>query len=242
MTGVGEASPEADGDAPLVSWLSVSRSYEGAVVVEALKPTTWSMQAGEYIAITGPSGSGKSTLLNVLGLLDRPSTGVYELGGIDVSNLGEVPRAALRGKFFGFVFQAFHLLARQTVVENVELGLLYANVGRVERSRRADQALVQVGMAHRRDAEPSTLSGGERQRVAIARALAGSPQVILCDEPTGNLDSANAARVLELLDELNGLGVAVVVVTHDRVVSRRARRLVAFQDGELVSDTSSRQP
>jgi putative ABC transport system ATP-binding protein len=240
VTGSSATAPTTGSGAPLVSWCSVSRVYPGAVVVEALKPTTWSMAAGEYIAITGPSGSGKSTLLNVLGLLDRPSTGVYKLGDVDVSNLGEHPRAALRGKFFGFVFQAFHLLARQTVVENVELGLLYANVGRAERTRRADEALVQVGMAHRRDAEPSTLSGGERQRVAIARALAGEPQVILCDEPTGNLDSANAAKVLGLLDELNDLGVAVVVVTHDQVVSQRARRVISFQDGELVSDSGSR--
>jgi ABC-type antimicrobial peptide transport system, ATPase component len=229
---------EPAGD-PLVALTDVSRIYPGAVPVEALKPSSLTIRTGEYLAITGPSGSGKSTLLNVLGLLDRPTGGSYQILGVDVSDLTERGRAALRGRFFGFVFQAFHLLSGQSVVENVELSMLYGNVNRRVRRVRAIDAVDRVGMTERRFADPSTLSGGERQRVAIARAIAGEPQVILCDEPTGNLDTGNAENVLKLLDELNLSGVAVVVVTHDGSVSGRARRILRVSDGEISSDTSS---
>jgi putative ABC transport system ATP-binding protein len=219
---------------PVIALDGVARTYYGPPPVHALRPTTLVVQPGEHIAITGPSGSGKSTLLNLLGILDRPSEGHYHLDGIDVDTLGEADRTALRGQRIGFVFQAFHLLPHRNVAENVELGLLYQRVARRERTARAVETLTRVGLGHRLRAMPGTLSGGERQRVAIARALAGSPSVLLCDEPTGNLDTATAATVLGLLDGLHRDGMTIVVITHDPGVAARAQRVVEIRDGTLT--------
>ncbi|MFI0367620.1 ABC transporter ATP-binding protein [Actinomadura sp. 1N219] len=205
------------------------------------------IERGELVAIVGPSGSGKSTLLNLLGLLDRPSSGAYRLDGVDVAPLSEAERTALRGQRIGFAFQAFHLLPYRSAVENVMLAQLYApgrRSGRRSKGQRAGRreaaqaALRRVGLGHRMDALPSRLSGGERQRVAIARALVNEPSLLLCDEPTGNLDSETSATVLELLEALHRSGQTVVVITHDAEVARRAERIVTIRDGRLGEDAA----
>jgi putative ABC transport system ATP-binding protein len=201
--------------------------------VEALTDIDLDVSPGDHVAIVGPSGAGKSTLLNVLGLLERPSEGRYTLGGVDVGGLTEGGRAHLRARRLGFVFQSFHLIPHRTVVDNVQLALAYAGVPRRLRTPRALAALDQVGMGHRGQFRPSTLSGGESQRVAIARAIAKEPDVLLCDEPTGNLDSTSTAGVLALFDELAGRGLTIVTVTHDPAVSRRAERVVRVVDGRI---------
>ncbi|NUR61645.1 MAG: ABC transporter ATP-binding protein [Catenulispora sp.] len=205
----------------------------------ALHPADLTVDAGDYLAVVGPSGSGKSTMLNLLGLLDRPTAGTLLLGGHDVSTLSEAERSALRGRRIGFVFQSFHLLAHRTAVENVALARLYHGVDAATRRRDAVRALRRVGLGHRLAALPTTLSGGERQRVAIARALAGAPDLVLCDEPTGNLDSATAGAVLDLLESLNRDGVTLVVITHDPAVAARAGRRVGILDGVLSDSVSS---
>jgi putative ABC transport system ATP-binding protein len=194
----------------------------------------------ECVAIVGPSGSGKSTLLNVIGCLDRPTSGTYRFEGVDVAGLDDSQRASLRGTRIGFVFQAFHLLAHRTVVENVMLAELYRRPARAERASRRERALQtldRVGLAHRADYLPSKLSGGERQRVAIARALMGRPRLLLCDEPTGNLDSVNTAGVLELIDELRAEGLTVLIITHDAAVAAHGGRTVRMIDGQLFEDS-----
>ena len=201
--------------------------------MQAISNVDLRIDAGEYLSIIGPSGSGKSTLLHLLGLLDRPSAGTYRLDGVDVDGLSESRRCALRGGRIGFVFQAFHLLPRRSVLDNVTLSMLYQGVPRRVRRARAAATLEQVGLAARMDFLPPLLSGGERQRVAIARALAGSPSLLLADEPTGNLDQANANGVMELLDELHAGGLTLAVITHDDAISRRAQRRVRITDGTL---------
>ena len=220
--------------APVVELDGAYRTYGTTLPVEALRPCWLRIHAGDYVAITGPSGSGKSTLLNVLGLLDTLSGGRYLLDGENVSQLADADRAAVRNRRLGFCFQSFHLLAYRTSAENVELPLLYAAVPYRQREVRAREALHRVGLEHRVDAFPTTLSGGERQRVAIARALVTRPSVLLCDEPTGSLDSTTSTAVLDLLDELNDEGLTVVVVTHEAHVAERARRWVHIRDGELT--------
>ncbi|MEV6527592.1 ABC transporter ATP-binding protein [Longispora sp. NPDC051575] len=210
-------------------------TYPGPPPVPALRPADLTVRRGEYVSIVGPSGSGKSTLLNVLGLLDRPTEGRFLLDGVDTASLKDHKRTALRAHRIGFVFQAFHLLAQRTAVENVALAQLYRGVPAKQRTARAREALHRVGMGHRLDSEPSRLSGGERQRVAIARALAADPSLLLCDEPTGNLDSANAANVLDLIDGLHGEGMTVLMITHDQAVSSRAQRQVSIRDGVLTT-------
>lgn len=227
---------------PLLACDGVARTYPGAVPVEALRPSNLRIHAGDHVAVTGPSGSGKSTLLNVLGLLDLPSAGRYRVGGVDAGALRERDRTALRAQFFGFVFQAFHLLASRTVAENVELGMLYSAVPRAQRRARVATALERVGLTERASAEPATLSGGERQRAAIARALAARPRVLLCDEPTGNLDSATAESILDLVGELRDEGLTVIVVTHDPLVAARARRLVTVRDGTVQEAALEHRP
>lgn len=209
----------------------VSRTYPGPPCVEALRATSLVVTKGSYVAIVGTSGSGKSTLLHLLGLLDLPTAGCYRLAGQDVGKLGDEERTALRAHSIGFIFQAFHLLPHYSAVENAGLSLLYRAMSRHERRRRALEAIARVGMSHRASAAASTLSGGERQRVAIARALAAEPAMLLCDEPTGNLDSANTTMFLDLVAALHADGLTVLVVTHDREVARRAQWVVEARDG-----------
>jgi putative ABC transport system ATP-binding protein len=223
--------PEPTG--PVIELRGVARTYPGPPPVPALRPADLAIETGGYVAITGPSGSGKSTLLHLLGLLDAPTAGTYLLDGLDTSALGDRDRSALRAGRIGFVFQAFHLLPYRTALENVLLAELYNQTPRAQRLDRAVEALRAVGLGHRHDALPTTLSGGECQRVAIARALVNRPSLLLCDEPTGNLDSRNAATVMELLDELNAGGFTIVVITHDASVASHAHRTIAISDGVL---------
>lgn len=205
----------------------------GALVVEALRPLDLCLRRGDYVTVMGPSGSGKSTLLHLLGCLDQPTTGRYLLDGRDVSRLADRELAALRNLTIGFVFQRFHLLRDESARRNVELPLLYAGVSRGERRRRADAALDAVGLAARAQHEPGQLSGGEQQRVALARALVKRPRLLLADEPTGNLDTASGARVLDLISEESERGTTVVLITHDPDVAQRARVRLAMRDGVL---------
>lgn len=218
---------------PVILLEQAGLTYPGPPPVPALRRSDLTVRQGEYAAVTGPSGSGKSTLLNVIGLLDRLTTGRYALAGTDVATLREAERTALRARSIGFVFQAFHLLPHRTAVENVALALLYVGSRRAAREQAAVAALDRVGLAHRRHAVPTTMSGGEQQRVAIARALVSRPQLLLCDEPTGNLDSTTAASVLALIDELHRDGMTVLVITHDPGVAARAGRTIRIHDGEI---------
>lgn len=201
----------------------------------ALRTCDLTVQRGEFLTIVGPSGAGKSTFLNIIGLLDRPTSGSYLLDGIDTAAVKDAERTALRGMRIGFVFQSFHLLSHRTACENVELAMVYQRTVRGARKQRAEQALRRVGLGHRLDALPNRLSGGERQRVAIARALAARPSLLLCDEPTGNLDSQTAASVLDLLDGLHQDGMTVVVITHDPEVARRGQRTIVIRDGQVLA-------
>jgi len=219
--------------APVIELRDLARTYPGPPPVPALRPASLVIEAGDYVAVTGPSGSGKSTLLHLLGLLDAPTSGRYLLDGLDTGTLGDRDRSALRGRRIGFVFQAFHLLPYRTALENVMLAELYNATPRADRAQAAAAALAAVGLDHRLDALPTTLSGGECQRVAIARALVSRPSLLLCDEPTGNLDSRNAAALMGLLDELNAAGFTIVVITHDAAVAAHAGRTVAISDGVL---------
>ncbi len=212
------------------------RTFPGPPPVEALSPINLRIDAGDHLAIVGPSGSGKSTLLHLLGLLDRPTAGHYRFDDIDTAALHDDERAALRAERIGFVFQAFHLLDHRSATENVMLGLLYRGIDPGVRAARATAALRAVGLEHRLAARPATLSGGERQRVAIARALVGDPSVLLCDEPTGNLDGRTGAGVLDLLANLNARGITLVMITHDPAVADRAGRTVQIIDGRLRED------
>jgi putative ABC transport system ATP-binding protein len=224
-----------------VEAVDVTRVYslEG-VEVMALRGVSISIDAGEYVAVVGPSGSGKSTLMHLLGCLDRPTSGTLRIGGREVSALAGDELAALRNETIGFVFQSFQLLPRTTAVDNVALPLVYAGVSRKERRARAATALASVGLDHRLGHRPAQLSGGEQQRVAIARALVTSPQVLLADEPTGNLDTVSGREVMTILERLNAeSGVAVVVVTHDHEIADRARRQVFFRDGLIERDTGA---
>jgi putative ABC transport system ATP-binding protein len=218
---------------PVIELRGLARTYPGPPPVPALRPADLVIPAGDYVAVSGPSGSGKSTLLHLLGLLDAPTAGTYSLDGVDTSALGDRDRSALRGGRIGFVFQSFHLLPYRTSVENVLLAQLYNRTPQGARVGAAVDALHAVGLGHRLGALPTTLSGGECQRVAIARALVNRPSLLLCDEPTGNLDSRNAATVMELLDRLNSDGFTIVVITHDAGVASHATRTVSISDGVL---------
>ncbi|WP_311137078.1 ABC transporter ATP-binding protein [Streptomyces sp. I6] len=204
--------------------------------MHALRPTDLVVRRGDYITVTGPSGSGKSTLLNLVGLLDRPDTGTCHVLGRDTAGLPEAERGALRAELFGFVFQAFHLVPGRSALENVELGMLYGPLPPARRRALAREAIERVRLAHRADADPRTLSGGERQRVALARAVAGAPVLLLCDEPTGNLDGANTRNILELLRRLHGTGMTLVVVTHDPDVARQGTRRLRVDDGTVAEE------
>ncbi|MGK9149023.1 ABC transporter ATP-binding protein [Plantibacter flavus] len=214
----------------------VGRSY-GSPPVHALSEVELTIDDGEFVAIVGPSGSGKSTMLNLIGTLDRPSTGSAFIDGEDVGRLSDARLSALRAHRIGFVFQQFHLAEGTSAVDNVADGLVYTGVPRTDRRRRAIAALTRVGLGHRLDHKPNQLSGGERQRVAIARAVVGEPPLLLADEPTGNLDSASGATVVALLHELNASGTTIVVITHDVELAAQLPRRVAIRDGRVVSDS-----
>ncbi|MFC7221262.1 ABC transporter ATP-binding protein [Streptomyces polyrhachis] len=218
---------------PVVELRQVGLTYPGPPPVAALRPCELAVERGDFVTVVGPSGSGKSTFLNIVGLLDAPTEGTYLLDGHDTGALRDADRTALRGRRIGFVFQSFHLLPHRSALENVTLSMVYNGVPRAQRLPRAREALTRVGLAHRMDSPPTRLSGGERQRVAIARALAPQPALLLCDEPTGNLDTANAAAVLGLLDELHADGMTILMITHDPEVAARGARTIAIRDGVL---------
>ncbi|WP_157253018.1 ABC transporter ATP-binding protein [Nonomuraea typhae] len=218
---------------PVIELAGVCREFPSDPPVRALAEVYLRVGQGDYVAIIGPSGSGKSTLLNILGLLDRPTSGTYRLDGVETTQLRDGARTRLRGTRIGFVFQSFHLLPHRTVVENVMLAEVYGPHPRAGRRARAEQALEQVGMSHRIGFVPDRLSGGERQRVAIARALMAKPALLLCDEPTGNLDSRNTEAILDLFDGLRADGLTILVITHEDEVSARAKRRVRIADGAL---------
>ena len=215
----------------------VTKVYGEQPPVRALRGVSFSVERGELVAIVGPSGSGKSTLLHVMGTLDRPSSGVVRIGGVDTAQLGDREVSMLRAREIGFVFQQFFLAEHATVRENVADGLLYAGVRATERYRRADEALERVGLCDRVKFKPTKLSGGERQRVAIARALVGRPAIVLADEPTGNLDSATGASIVDLIRELNAAGATIIMITHDAVLADQLPRQIRLLDGQVVSDT-----
>ncbi|RKS68075.1 putative ABC transport system ATP-binding protein [Actinomadura pelletieri DSM 43383] len=216
---------------PSIVMRNIVRIYPGPPPVTALGGIDLTVDRGEYLSIVGPSGSGKTTLLNLFGLLDRPTSGTYELNGTNVAEIGEGDRTSIRGQSIGFVFQAFHLLPYRTALENVMLGRLYSSRGNARRRSAAADALARVGLSHRMTALPSTLSGGEKQRTAIARALVNNPSLLLCDEPTGNLDSKTAEKILLLLEKVHMSGQTVVVITHDPNVANRAERTITISDG-----------
>jgi putative ABC transport system ATP-binding protein len=225
----------------LIEIRDVCKTYDlGEVKVEALRNASLTIEQGEYVAIIGPSGSGKSTLMNMLGCLDRPTSGSYKLGGEEVAAMSADERASIRNRRIGFVFQNFNLLARTSALENVELPMLYAKgISASERRRRALEKLELVGLANRLDHHPTQLSGGQQQRVAIARALVNEPSILLGDEPTGNLDSKTNREVINLFRELNEKGrITVLLVTHNEAVARNANRMIVLRDGAIVCDTT----
>lgn len=216
----------------MISLKNITKSYEmGTQVVHALRGIDLEVAEGEFVAIMGPSGSGKSTLMNIIGCLDAPDSGVYMLDKVDVSHMTDNQQARIRNRHIGFVFQQFNLLPRTTALKQVMLPLMYAGMGRSERTAKAKEALIQVGLGDRMDHKPDELSGGQQQRVAIARALATDPSLILADEPTGALDSQTGDEIMDLFADLNREGITVIIITHERKVAERARRRVWIQDG-----------
>jgi len=220
---------------PILRLEDVGKTYRsGSLEVAAVRGVTLTVREGEFVSVMGPSGSGKSTLMHIIGCLDTPTTGSYHLAGEDVSTMRESALADVRNRRIGFVFQQFNLLSTMSAWRNVELPLVYAGLPRAERRRRAVDALTRVGLADRVDHRPGELSGGQQQRVSVARALVTDPQLILADEPTGNLDSAATADVLDLFDELQAQGRTIVLITHEHDVSARAQREVHMRDGRLL--------
>ena len=220
-------------------WLeSITKTYMlGEMEVRVLKGINLSIEEGEYVAIMGASGSGKSTLMNIIGCLDRPTSGLYTLEGRDLTSFDDDELAYIRNQRIGFVFQQFNLLARATALENVMLPMIYAGVPKSKRQKRAKEALVRVGLADRISNRPSQLSGGQQQRVAIARALVNRPALVLADEPTGALDTKTSYEVMDLLTELNNQGITVILVTHEPDVAEKAKRIIRVQDGLIVGST-----
>jgi putative ABC transport system ATP-binding protein len=221
----------------LIRFQNISRRYQmGAETVHALRDVSLEIQRGEYVAIMGPSGSGKSTLMNLIGCLDTPTSGSYELNGVHVSDMDDNQLAEIRNREIGFVFQTFNLLSRSNALHNVELPLIYGGVPAEDRRRIALGALTQVGLADRIHHKPNELSGGQRQRVAVARALVNKPSILLADEPTGNLDSKTGTEIMALIDELSRKGNTIIVVTHEEEIARQSRRIIRIRDGLIASD------
>ncbi|MBK8171961.1 MAG: ABC transporter ATP-binding protein [Sandaracinaceae bacterium] len=234
------AAPSLAEELPLIDANGIERTFRmGDEDVRVLNGVSFSVQRGEYVALIGPSGSGKSTLMYQIGCLDTPTAGQLTLAGYDTATLDDAELAALRNQVIGFVFQTFNLLSRTSVVDNVALPLRYAGVGLKERRARAREALSRVSLSHREDYSPERLSGGERQRVAIARAIVTRPALLLCDEPTGNLDQRVGKEIFALFEELNSeLGATLVIVTHDMTLAKRARRVIELVDGVIVNDAT----
>jgi putative ABC transport system ATP-binding protein len=231
--------PGADAGLPSAELRGVCKTYfkpDGSVLVEALRPLDLVIPRGQYLAIMGASGSGKSTLMNLLGCLDRPTSGVYMLDGHNVSHMDDETLSRVRGSRIGFIFQAFNLIPELTIVENVEVPLFYQGMAAAPRRARAREVLAQVGLDQRLGHRPTELSGGQQQRVAIARALASNPAILMADEPTGNLDSATGEAILEIIDQLHARGLTIVMVTHDDRIAARCERVVRLRDGLLESD------
>ncbi|HET9830319.1 MAG TPA: ABC transporter ATP-binding protein [Vicinamibacterales bacterium] len=228
---------------PLLRVTNLVKTYQvGDVAVRALRGVTLEIEAGEFVAVVGPSGSGKSTFMHILGCLDRPTSGEYWLENRDVSRLNDDDLSAIRNRQIGFVFQGFNLLARTSAVENVELPLLYgpAKIGAAERRKRASAALQAVGLADRAEHHPNQLSGGQQQRVAIARALLNNPSILFADEPTGNLDSRTSVEVMDIFQRLKDeRGITIVLITHEQQVAEYGSRIIAFKDGQIVSDRAN---
>ncbi|KXN98684.1 macrolide ABC transporter ATP-binding protein [Aequorivita aquimaris] len=217
---------------------NITRDFPlGNEVVKVLKGIDLDIERGEYVALMGPSGSGKSTLMNLLGCLDTPTSGSYELNGKDVSNMSDDELAEIRNKEIGFVFQTFNLLPRTTALENVALPMVYAGASKSERTERAKEVLTNVGLADRMDHKPNQLSGGQRQRVAVGRALVNKPSIILADEPTGNLDSKTSKEIMNLFNEIHKAGNTVILVTHEEDIAENAHRIIRLRDGIVESDT-----
>ena len=224
---------------PILKLRGITRDFKlGSQTVHVLKGIDLDIFKNQYVALMGPSGAGKSTLMNLLGCLDTPTAGSYELNGNDVSVMGDNELAEIRNHEIGFVFQTFNLLPRSTALENVALPLVYAGLGKEEREARAAEVLTQVGLADRMDHRPNQLSGGQRQRVAVARALVNSPALILADEPTGNLDSKTSIEIMKLFDDIQAAGNTVVLVTHEEDIAQHAKRVIRLVDGQIDSDIS----
>jgi len=239
ITSTGAAAAESRSDQPVAELRALSKVYykpDGGVLVEALKSVHLGINAGEYLAIMGASGSGKSTLMNILGCLDRPTSGEYLLDGRDVAQMDDDELSRVRGQKIGFVFQAFNLISELTMVENVEVPLFYQGIPKHERERRAIEKLNIVGLGDRLGHRPKELSGGQQQRVAVARALVTEPSIIMADEPTGNLDSKTGVAILDLITHLHQGGMTIIMVTHDERVAERCERIVRLRDGEIESD------
>jgi putative ABC transport system ATP-binding protein len=228
---------------PVIQTRDIHKTYQlGETQVHALRGVTLEIAQGEFVAIMGASGSGKSTFMNILGCLDKPTTGQYLLEGTDVARLDKKQLAAIRNRKIGFVFQGFNLLARTSALENTELPTLYARIGKEERRRRATEALKMVGLGDRMDHFPSQLSGGQQQRVAIARALVNQPSIILADEPTGNLDSRTSVEVMGIFQSLNRRGLTIILVTHEHDIAQFTRRNIVFRDGKVRRDELVAEP
>lgn len=226
----------------LIRFDKISRRYQmGSETIHALREVSLEIDRGEYVAIMGPSGSGKSTMMNVIGCLDTPSSGTYQLNGLDVSDMDDNELAAIRNREIGFVFQTFNLLPRANALHNVELPLIYGGVPAEERRRVALEALAQVGLGDRVHHKPNEMSGGQRQRVAIARALVNRPSIILADEPTGNLDTKTGAEIMEVFEAISRQGNTIIVVTHEEDVARHARRILRLRDGTIAGDEQVRR-